>query len=290
MKNNNRVGGKLRKICATLLALTSCCSLFAACGTTDTDTKQTPTPDPGPGTSLPTLTENTDFAALVSDKVTEAEWKTAFAETSFSNCTIKYDFNAADENGDLYNSRYILKIDKTDTRDYRSRNDYDEINGQMVEVMPSEMSYWSLENNVITFYEYGYEDDLDTLYKGTTDYDADDEFTQWMFSYKIACADFGDYYNDFTYDDTLHAYVCNKRLTSNYNWQPWDCEHFNIVIKIVNGRLAYASSCKIETDENGEDVLESMTPPTKLYVYDYGTTHVTLPTNAIDWPEQDEEE
>lgn len=235
-----------------------------------------------------TLTENTDFAALVSDKVTEAEWKAAFAEASFSNCTIKYDFINIDGDDNTYKSDIILKIDKSDTRDYRNRIDHIEVDGQMVEVHPSEMSYWSLENNIITFYEYGYEDDLDTLYKGTTNYEADDKFTQWMFSYKIACADFGEYYNDFTYDDTLHAYVCkNKRLTTNHNWQPWDCEHEDIVIKIVNGRLAYASSRKIIVDDDGKDY--HTYEPTQLYVYNYSTTQVTMPTNAIDYPEQEEQ-
>lgn len=304
MTNNNRVGSKLRKICATLLAATSCCSMFAACGTTDTDTKPTPTPDPGPGTSLPTLTENTDFAALVSDKVTEAEWKTAFAETSFSNCTIKnndivgkvnYDGDPIlDENGKqvTYIRSYVLNIDKTAERDYRHNSIFHITDGQKEERISGEQSHWSYENKVMTGYWQGQDpENPQAYYKATANYDDYSSmpgWTAWSFSYKMVSPDFGNFFDSFSYDEALHAYVCkDKRVTTNMSMQNWECEHDDIVIKIVSGRLAYIYSYQIMVDPDGNEYMPES--PIEIFFYDYGTTQVTMPTSAIEYVEDKED-
>ncbi|MDE5593056.1 MAG: hypothetical protein K2I75_03890 [Clostridiales bacterium] len=230
------------------------------------------------------LTESTNFAALVSDKVTEAEWKAAFAEASFGNCTIKHRDNG-------YDRQQIVKIDKTAERDNRQLSSFRKEDGQMVEIHTSEMAYWSLENNVVTYYGYGYNDDLDTLYKGTANYDAEDEFTQWKFSYKMACPDFSELFGSFTYDDTLHAYVCKSTLTTNGMFENWEQKYTDITIKIVSGKLAYISLYLFdyEYDDTINDNVEVKSQyTTELFIYDYGTTQVTMPTNAIDFPEEEE--
>ncbi|MDE6617808.1 MAG: hypothetical protein K2K13_02135 [Clostridiales bacterium] len=236
------------------------------------------------------LTESTDFAALVSDKVTEAEWKAAFAEASFSNVTIKHRDNG-------YDRQQILKIDKTAERDNRKLSSFRKEDEQWVERIPVEPSFWSVENNAMTCYEYDYENqDFNTVYKYIISLENLDENMQdtvdWMTTYKMACPDFGEFYNSFTYDDTLHAYVCTSTLITNGMFEDWEKNYTDITIKIVSGRLAYVSvyGFNVEYDSTTESFVptDKDSASTELFIYDYGTTQVTMPTNAIDYPEEEE--
>ncbi len=167
------------------------------------------------------LTEDTDFDALVSDKVTEDEWKAAFSESAFVNATIE---SSAEESGYLKiqeNMRYMF-----------AENMY----GYFVEEDEQKKVYLSEDGEIFT--EYPEEEELiNGLY----------------FSFKLLCPDFSADYADFTYNEDEGAYVCNTIIQSNPPLSMMkDFDYTNIYIKIIDGKLAAIVCDRAGYDEHYE--------------------------------------
>ena len=189
------------------------------------------------------LTEDTDFDALVSDKVTEDEWKAAFSESAFQNATIEC---LVEESGQSSDNSGYLKI-QGNMRYMFAENTY----GYFVEDGEQKLVYLSEDGE--SFMEYPEDEEmLDGLY----------------FSFKLLCPDFSLNYADFTYDEKSSAYVCDKTILTNPPMEMYDdFPYTNISIKIIDGKLAAIVCDRVDYDEHYE-----------FHMYDYGKTVVTPPT------------
>ncbi len=187
------------------------------------------------------LTEGTDFDALVSDKVTEDEWKAAFSESSFANATIE----------SLGQTIGYLKIQENIRYMSAKHEGYeDTIYGYFVEEGEQRFIYMSEDGE--SFIEYPEDEEmLDELY----------------FSFKLLCPDFSLNYAEFTYDEESGAYVCDRTILSNPPLEKYDdFPYTNISIKIIDGKLAVIVCDRVEYDEHYE-----------FHMYDYGKTEITPP-------------
>lgn len=210
------------------------------------------------------LTEDTDFDALVSDKVTKDEWIAAFAETSKNDVTIRY-INSG--------HGYDLKYFKDEDGD--SRLTHMEFEGQHTYTEKTPESRWSYTNMDPTtgeisdsFIKY----DLNTMPDGMRE-EYIEIFDKWMASYTMVCPDLSEFYDEFTYDDEKGAYVyngnsdkdSNEHITTNSIMEYWNAEYWRLEVKIVDGKLAMVKSDMV------------INPTGCTYFYDYGTTEITLP-------------
>ena len=187
------------------------------------------------------LTEDTDFDALVSDKVTEDEWKAAFSESAFINATIE----------SLGQTIGYLKIQENIRYMSAKHEGYeDTIYGYFVEEGKQRCIYMFEDGE--SFIEYPEDEEmLDGLY----------------FSFKLLCPDFSLNYAEFTYDEESGAYVCYRTILSNPPLEKYDdFPYTNISIKIIDGKLAVIVCDRVEYDEHYE-----------FHMYDYGKTEITPP-------------
>ena len=183
------------------------------------------------------LTEDTDFDALVSDKVTEDEWKAAFSESAFKNCTIKHSGTSGDFEG------ISLKI----SGKYRCLHAFE-----------SDIYLIETDDNN---YMFMYNDGVVVANPNWPEMSRDER--AWYFSYSVACPDFNENYNRFTYDNDKGEYVCSTAIKANSIMEPnFNVEYSDIHIKFHNKNLAYISmeSKKIE-----------------ICIYDNGSTQVVIP-------------
>lgn len=210
------------------------------------------------------LTEDTDFDALVSDKVTKDEWIAAFAETSKNDVTIRY---INEGHG------YDLKYFKDEDGD--SMLTPMEFEGQHTYTEKTPESRWSYTNMDPTtgeisdsFIKY----DLNTMPDGMRE-EYIEIFDKWMASYTMVCPDLSEFYDEFTYDDEKGAYVyngnsdkdSNEHITTNSIMEYWNAAYWRLEVKIVDGKLAMVKSDMV------------INPTGCTYFYDYGTTEITLP-------------
>lgn len=238
-----------------------------------------------------TLTENTDFIGLVSDRVTEEEWKAIYSEEKFKNVTVREtrgDIEGADDQrGKMYldweETRLSLKgrfnmmsVGTIPTPD----GDYNTLGGQL------------LEDGICTEYRLYDQQPYYTQYEMTQEQLA--ELEQYMmyegeysfFYATLIVTDFSDYYEQFTYNEELGAYLYEAPEGSDglrFEFTAFDGmgTYLKYVeLKFKEGRVAYVhwKSFHYRDLENGETE-EIVTDIYDCY-YDYGRTKVVPPENA----------
>ena len=212
------------------------------------------------------LTSDTDFSALVSERLTKIEWQKAFSEYSFDNCTIKHE-------NEHYNNRADFRY--AEVRDGNQCVMFElyensAFNGQSYHtVVGNEYSEYTKEEENAEFIKFvlsvnEYEDDI-----------------AWQMSYTFIMPTFADFYDDFTYSDSDNAYVYHgdEGLSSNSPMEGWNMNYTNIVIKFINGKVACISADRVGYDDG---IYE-------WYVFDYGTTSVVLPETFIEETDLEQE-
>ena len=189
------------------------------------------------------LKENTDFAALVSEQVTEDEWKTAFEIT---NVTIKVHDNI---NSD---ADKLLKL-----------------SGSKIYVgMGSSVEYYNkLEDGTIVM-SYGGQ----TVSVALDDANYQSMLEGYNYALTWNYPDFSNFYSSFTYDSAKGAYVLNQTVRTNSVFEVNDFDYDFAELKIINGKLAY-----IRWGNYFEGTTTVKNDGTE-YFYDFGTTGITLPT------------
>lgn len=237
-----------KKLFSTILALVcAICCMFSLVACNDGD---------NPQTVAVTLTENTDFSAIESEKVTESEWRAAFAESTYTNVTIK-----------------------------TTRKD----NAENPNVWKHTQNTWLIESDFGNQYMIETTDKFVTVYSGSImnsdedyigieydDPDAKGWFWDWQCSYTMASPDFSDYFSDFTYDETLKAYTLNNTIElpySPYEYMAFHCDYG--IIKIVNGRLAYVYFGQYD---DKTDSIQKMNE-TEVVFYNFDITEISVPNN-----------
>ncbi|MBD5632510.1 MAG: hypothetical protein HDP34_04705 [Clostridia bacterium] len=221
------------------------------------------------------LTEDTDFSALVSEKVTEEEWQAVFNEENYKDCTIKL-FN--EKNGNYYR---------------KSQSFGDDINVEVTR----EYS----ENFLSTYYEfcngkrfaYGKMNGAEEFTKIEYPQDNYEVFDNWSISYTMFCPNFGALFEHFIYNEQTGAYEFNGRdycdnrnenkPTYNPDCEGWpDCTHANLIItnsilEYWNAHYFQASVKIINSKLACVEATISINPKECIYFYDFGNTVVNLP-------------
>lgn len=206
---------------------------------------------PDPAASL---TENTDFKSLKSDQVNEAEWLAAFTDGAFANSTIK-----------LTNEHYEevsyrkAEMDRKDPKVYVIMTQKD---------VNYEMWFRVLDGTTVE----GYMPMNGTVYRETRDL----KEAEANMAFTLILPSFADYYDQFTYDADLGAYLYHGTgLEANSPFEPgWTMTFSDVTIKFAGTRIAYISC--VRNDISDPDGLY------EFFVYDYGTTTVDLPTEYTD--------
>ncbi len=214
-----------------------------------------------------TLTEDTDFEALVSDRVTEEEWRAIFSDKTFKNVTLK------ETRGSNEEASYMLS-DCTDTR-----FSYDVASGDYETCV-------LYENGIQTMY-MGVGGQWQYVQQEITPEELE-ESSQDFFHFTYIAIDLSGYYKDFTYDEERGSYCYEapegsegiKVASSPFEYMQKHLE--SIEIKFKEGRLAYLRWKNYSTSADGERVLMN---DVRDYYYDYGKTKVVPPENASPYPE-----
>lgn len=193
------------------------------------------------------LTEDTDFSALVGEKVTEAEWKAAFATTAYMNVTVKTlsnnDNSVWKKSGEII-SEYIddVMMSVTDVKP-----------DKVISVIPGE-----------AFDREGY-----------VGIECEDSLYNFLSTYKVACPDFSAWFSAFEYDETLKAYAFDhKTVTTNSIYENWDRDYNFAVVKIINGKLAFVKAGNYDYDGTILNI-------SNIYFYDFGVTEITIPEYTL---------
>lgn len=239
-----------KKLLLILLALTMMVGsvfVMTACTKTD-DSDDTPTGSDS-GEEKIVLTENTDFSALVSEKVTEEGWKAAFDEALYNNCTIKVKDFDGEFAGSFEKSGGISK------------------------------AYMPHEGNTTMWYRY--KDDVLTacmdegelfkieMHKGDEYFEEFMEQYRQFGTYRVACPDFGKYYSSFVFDETKGRYVYDgDGITTNVVLEIGDTTYTHVEIVMINGLIAYAEY--YEKQGGGPDGAYGYNA--RSYFYNFGST------------------
>jgi len=187
------------------------------------------------------LTEQTDFASLKSDKVTKSEWETAFSENSLVNCTIKLE-------GKVMDSFIMMKRQTENTDKYLFVTQGEDFG-----------IYYCLENGQ----GYSYESNADSYIRSI----CEKNVIESILTYKIFLPCFADFYELFQYNEQNNTYEYNSDdpIADPDSKSVIGIDgYMNIALKIIDGKIAYISSHRGDF---------------KFFVYDYGKTKVTLPTD-----------
>ncbi len=205
------------------------------------------------GTGTSKLTKDTDFGALVSDVVTEDQWRAAFSDSSFNNSTIELDSPEFLHNGGSYYRKSKTEGD----------NKYVAY-GKYIHAGDTTTKFYSIEDEATYRYEYVF-----TTY---VRYDYAKEKADWFLAYTHLCPDFSEYFSEFTYNEETGAYEYKGEgiaaLLPTAPDPAYATTYINISVKIVDGKLAYIS-CD-STDSGG-------TTHYTFKCYDYGNTDFDLP-------------
>lgn len=196
------------------------------------------------------LTEETDFASLVSEKVTEEGWKAAFDKAAYTDYTIK---NMRKSGGAGY---------------------YKNDNGTVMVSAEGYVYYYSLVDEVLTMYiESSGEGEVMTLQRGDEGYEEMIKmYNEWVNVYSCSCPDFGEFYSSFAYDDAAGQYVyTGEGINAERVFEVGKTDYLHAEVKIVNDKIAYVRGC-FGLNEDGTYLNDY-----KIYFYDFGTTEVTMP-------------
>ena len=217
------------------------------------------------------LNEDTDFEALISDRVTEEEWRAVFSDETFKNVTLR----ETSHNGEVSN----MLSDCTDTRlSYHV-------------IVPAA----SGDSGACVFYEDG----IQTMYmdiggqwyymqQEMTSEELEEAMSQAFFHFTYIAIDLSDYYKDFTYDEERGSYCYEAPegsegiVVASSPFEYMQKHLDSIEVKFKEGRLAYLRWKNYSTSADGER--ELMNDVCDCY-YDYGKTKVVRPENALPYPE-----
>ena len=204
-----------------------------------------------------TLTKETDFEALVSEKVGGGEWAKAFAKDSFTNCTVN---NVdIDENRKmttdvsvLYDGKYVQTIQAYTEEDENGNKTSEEESSYLETVAKGEYIYYYENSNGWAAVKYAK--------------------IPWGCDYTMICADFGAFFGKFAYSEEKGAYVFDAKggegVSTNDIFMNGTRTYVYAEVKFVNGALAYVKC----TDNYGANFAATF--------YDFGSTSVKLPDGA----------
>lgn len=189
------------------------------------------------------LKEDTDFSALVSEQVTEDEWKTAF---EIKNVTIK-------KHDNIYNDQSDTLIEINDSEVYVN--------------MPRYVYYFNkLEDGTLEMIDDG---EKVTYTSDNAKYQSMLEYYNYALNWNYP--NFSKFYSSFTYDSANGVYVLNETVRTNSVFEGMGFDYDFAELKIINGKLAYI---RCGNYEEGTTVLNDWTE----YFYDFGITEIILPT------------
>lgn len=211
------------------------------------------------------LTEDTDFDALVSDKVTEDGWKAAFSDNAFENVTIKFS-----SSGDFPGTATLFKYGTTMciTMKMESGEETPSIPSVYIFEKDGE-KYGYVYNEVSGWFDTGW----------FTDESVSDDLLNIVSSYRCILPDFGENFDSFTYDSANGAYILKDTIIQNYLPIFFDStgdyyDYSNISIKIKENQLACFKAVVNVAD---------FTLEFEHHIYNYGTTEaLTIPSEIED--------
>lgn len=216
------------------------------------------------------LTKETDFAALISEKVTKEQWTAAFDNKNYNNCTIVVN----DTEGAVRKS----SVSGNDIRVHY----YPTVNGEQMKEEETEKPinvYYKTEGGK-RFYYYSEFDNFQDMRGWHEVSDTDDGsgfnseiFDNFYISYKMFCPDFGKFYDSFEYNDGSGCYVLKEKVRTNSVLESWETSYTVAKVKIINGKLAYV------TAKNGGGDSSNHEQP--ICFYDFGTTSFSMPDPDI---------
>ncbi len=221
------------------------------------------------------LTKDTDFAALVSEKVTEAEWDAAFSDEGFSGCSGRYE---NEERIIDFSFDYIQNGDVTDMYAYIfEASYYIHWAGNLVKI-----HYWDEESDE----GYDVEQDVSSY--------SPEEIAAMKFEMSFRCYttfDFSGYYQKFNYDEAKGAYVFEGKLDLEYSpaASSFSADSPEVMIpdakvevKFAGGKVAYVRVCgtKLDTSEYLEEQDTSKYLEESYCFFDYDEPKVVFPENA----------
>lgn len=220
------------------------------------------------------LTQETDFEALVSEKVTAEQWESAFDRKNYNNCTIVVSDIAKITDGKVRKAAASGNDIKVNLYEIENGEQIKDGNGEPI------VSFCETVGGVRYYYlrELDSFENLRGWHKVYEEYNPDDhfvgvdDFDNFYISYKMFCPDFGKLFSSFEYNDESGCYVLKEKVTANSVFEYWDIEYAVATVKIINGKLAYVTAKDAEDESN---------PLEQIYFYDFGTTKVTIPEHNI---------
>lgn len=219
-----------------------------------------------------TLTADTDFKALVSEKTDNEGWKKAFSPENYYNCTLKNESSQTDEYGYLKHTEILKsKVQANGKLIYlNSFMDSSEYGKSKFEVYYAKYA----DNGLINYYENANSSGFTKI-----EFLPDGENYAGMleafdfYNYTAFTPDCGKFYSDFVYNEETGAYESSKTITANGIGESWDYEYDRIEVKILDGRLAYVyAECAKQPDNFKSETV----------FYDFDVTPVTLPADYIE--------
>ncbi len=210
----------------------------------------------GGGTGSVVLAKDTDFDELVSDTVTEDQWRAALSDSSFDNSTIEW-YSVVD----VQDSHTAYRKCKTE-----GGNKY--VSGYVEGEYANYVTYE--DGNMYMYSQSG-----DGEY---TRSELEKERWDLYIAYTLICPEFRECYSQFTYNKDTGAYEYHGAgIESNAPMEPdpdWTMTYVNIQIKFADGKLAYIACDRIVDDEDTDHYT--------FKCYDYGKTDFELPADFSD--------
>lgn len=189
---------------------------------------------------------------IISQRLTEEEWKAAFDDANFVNFTENGKV-FVDLNGQLYGMPLITTRVDSD-KEYTTSSLLGENNGYYTSIENGKRYNYTLDEVTKKWKRELFE----PLYEGDNDI-----FIYWIFK---------DGFANFTYSEEEKAYVAATYPTDGYTILT-EAPLINLKLKFVDGKLSY-----MEYSFDGENDLVGTTGAIGVLFYDYGTTSVTLPS------------
>ena len=264
----------MKKFFSALMAAAMCLSL-CACGTGGGNGESSEVDGNGSGTEehKVVLTEDTDFSALVSDKVTAKEWDAAFTNEAFAGCTsylkcereevkTKFGYQKTDAGYDIrFDSQLLFD------------GEWERMQEMIVRVAGTNATEYS---NVPDSETGELTDTYEYITSNIGGEDKDSKVRrEWAYAFRNLIAyDFAGQFEKFSYDETLHAYTYEgESLVTPYSpMEAMADDGYKIAsatVKLVGGKLAYAKV-----------LISGEKDPEEYFYFDYGKTEVTIPTDA----------
>lgn len=248
-----------KKLLALLIAVVSVFSFaFAACGGDNNSNNENSGNNESNGADDKiTLTKDTDFGALVSEKVDEAGWKAAFNDDNY----VSYkSILKMTEDGDT----------EVDTFSVQQTDSIKILEG----VNPNGHFFYGLDDTNLYVYAIDSEDEeLHFEVVPVDSEEAEPEVFKWYVSLTIFCPEFSKHFDKFTYNETTGAYEFSDSENCLESFLPFtysgDEEYNYVSVKIINGQLAYMKAICYDIE-------------LEIKFFDYGTTSVTIPQDIKD--------